>query len=148
MLYATALTDFTNGTHDWDSASQTYKVMLLTTGYTFSHSHVFVSDISAYELNGTNYTPGFSSASRKILTNRTDTTDTINGYSYLDCDDITYSQINAGTIGSAIVYRHLTSDANSKLVLQITGGPLPYLSHGGDVGFRWPTNGIIKIKNG
>jgi len=142
LLYNQAIADLNNGTHDWDSVSQTYKVMLVSTGYTFSPTHEYVSDFSVYELNGTNYQNGFSGTGRKTLTSRSVNIDDINNYVELSADDVSYPAINAGKIGGVIIYRHLTNDNASKSIFCFTGGVLPFQTMGGDFSIEW-SNGVV-----
>lgn len=146
MLYNQAIADLSNGTHDWDSPSQVYKVMLLSTGYTFSPLHEYVSDFNSYELNGTNYSSGFSGTGRKTLTNREVNVDDTNNYVTMESDNVSFASINAGKIGAVVIYRHLTNDNASKSLFCFTGGVLPFQTMGGDFVIEWPNRVVSYIK--
>jgi hypothetical protein len=146
MLYNQGLADLLNNAHDWDNSSQTYKIMLLTAGYTFNYNHVYVSQVSGYELSGTNYTPGYSNTGRKTLTSRSISIDASNNYVILGADNISWGTIYANVIDKAIIYRHLTSDLDSKLIACITGGGLPISISGGTINLNWNTNGVIRYR--
>lgn len=149
MIYNQASADFLNNTHDWDNAAQTYKVMLITTGYTINLSHVYVSQISQYEISGNNYQPGFSGTGRKSLINRFVNVDNTNNYSYITADNVSWTNLNTNPspVVYAVIYRHSTNDSGSKLVFVITGGTLPVVPNGGNFNLNWNASGIAIVRN-
>lgn len=145
FIYRQAKADLVNGTHDWDDGTQTYKVLLVGTGYTPSALHVFVADLGANELSGTGYVAGFAGSGRKSLVARTVTVDPSIDRSELDADDVQWVTISAGTAKAIIVYRHLTSDADSRVIAYIDNGGLPLLTNGNDLIVMWNADGIIQL---
>lgn len=100
---------------DIDFASDTIKLMLVTSSYSFVQTESAMTNAAAAELNVTGYTSGFASASRRTLSSKTITNDTTNHRCVLDAaDPTTWTSVATGaTIAGAVVYKHLTSDAAS-----------------------------------
>ncbi len=74
--------------------------MMMVTGYTPNiDTHNGYSDVSSYEISGTNYTAG-----GVTLTSPTVTEDTSNDKGVFDAADVTWSSINAGTPSHGILY--------------------------------------------
>ena len=74
--------------------------MMMVTGYTPNiDTHNGYSDVSSYEISGTNYTAG-----GVTLTSPTVTEDTSNDKGVFDAADVTWSSINAGTPSHVILY--------------------------------------------
>ena len=125
-----------------DLAADTIKVLLLGTGYTPNKDHQFVSDVVASELSGTGYTGGFGGSGRKTLASKalakSDTTDK----AYFDAADVTWSAINAGTIGYAVVFKEITSDALSPVIANVDVADI--VTNGGDVTIAWASTGIFE----
>jgi hypothetical protein len=138
FFYNKAKKLFLDGTLDWDS--QTFKAMLVTSAYTANPDHDFISSASAAELSGTGYAGGFAGSGRKTLTTKTVTESDADDRAYIDCDDVTWTAINAGTIAGMIIVREVATDANSYLVayLELTAAQP---TNGGDVTIVIPTNG-------
>lgn len=137
---------YTRGVHlilsgDLDWTTNTVKVLLVSASYTYAATHNFVSDVSAYELSGTNYASGFSGSGRKTLASKTATENDGSTRAELDCADLTWSSINAGTIGGLVVYLNGTSDADSALIAFLD--PTDVVTNGGDVVFTIATAGLI-----
>jgi hypothetical protein len=117
--------------------AQTMKVMLVSTGYSYDPDHDVVSQASPHEVTGTGYVGGFGGAGRKVLTNKTSAEDDAGNRGYFDADDVTWAGINVGTVGAAIVYREVTSDADSDLVAYVDGGGFPAATNGGALTLQW-----------
>jgi hypothetical protein len=118
--------------------------MLVSSAYTFSPDHNFVSDVSADEISVTGYTGGFAGAGRKTLSAKTFTEDDANDWAYLDADDIVWNTLGAGaTIGGAILIKEVTNDAASPLLafMDLTNTS----TNGGDITVSWNASGIMRI---
>lgn len=106
-----------------------YKILLANTSYSPSKSHQFVGDITpaSNEINATNYTRGFGGAGRKALDNKVVNEDTTNFRSVWDNTvDPTWSSLGGAandTIATAVVFKEVTNDASSPMVLQLTISP-------------------------
>ena len=126
-----------------DLASDTLKVMLLSTGYTPNKDHQFVSDVSGSELSGTGYTGGYGGSGRKTLASKamgkSDSTDK----AYFDAADSTWTAINAGTIGYAVVLKEITNDASSPIICCIDVADV--VTNGGDVTIVYDSTGIFTL---
>lgn len=127
--------------HGIDLIADTLKVMLVTSAYTFSAAHAFISDLGAVEIAGTGYTGGFAGAGRKTLTTKTITTDNVNNRSVFDADDVSWTALLAGTIGGIVVAKEITDDAHSKLLAYFA--VTPYLTVGVNVNLTWDAGGIL-----
>ncbi len=96
------------------------RAMLVGTGYTPDVDHLFANTPAAFEINVTGYTPGFSGTGRKALAGKTIVADTGNNRVAFDCNDITWTSPGAGaTVRWIIVYRHNSSDSNSRLLFAL-----------------------------
>ena len=93
------------------------------------------------ELAGTGY-------ARKSLANQAVVQDDPNDQSYFDADDVGYTGINAGTAEAALVYKHVTSDADSIPLFYLDGGQFPIVTNGSDVTIQWTATGLMKAKTG
>lgn len=130
-----------------DYASDTIKVMLVTSSYTFNQDETSMTTASSAEPNITGYTAGFGSASRRTLASKTITNDTTNNRSVFDAaDPATWTALGAGaTLSAAIVYKHITDNATSV--------PITYLdftdtaTNGGDFSVAYDAGGIFYIQN-
>lgn len=97
VIYNELKKELLKGTIDLDG--HTLKMMMVT-GYTPNiDTHNGYSDVSSYELSGTNYTAG-----GVTLTSPTITEDTSNDKGVFDAADVTWSSINAGTPSHSILY--------------------------------------------
>lgn len=117
------------------------KAMLVDASYTFNPDHAFLSSITG-ELSGTGYVSGFAGSGRQLLTAKVAAVDHAGDRFYLDCADLTWLAINAGTARAAVIYIPGSSDADSipiayvdvnkvtngsDLVVQVSNSPLGLL---------------------
>lgn len=123
--------------------TDTIKVVLLSPSYTFSTGHQFISDVVANELSGTGYAGGFAGAGRKALASKTIVKDTVGHTAYFDAADLTWTAINAGTIGWAILVKEITNDASSKLIAVLD--PSDFTTVGADVTLQFAANGLLVL---
>lgn len=109
--------------------TQNVKCMLVKTGYTYSATHQYVSDVSTYD-NGRS--PALTS---KTVTN-----------GIFDADDVTVTAISATQTVAIILYIDTGSDSTSPLIAYIdTGSGLPFTpAANGSVLIQWD-NGPYKI---
>lgn len=121
FVYLNGLKELFDGTISFLTAD--IRAMLIGTGYTPDVDHLFANTPGAFEISVTGYTPGFSGTGRKVLAGKTIVADTGNNRVAFDCNDITWTSLGAGaTVRYIVIYRHNTTDANSRLLfaLQIT----------------------------
>ena len=140
-VYPAGLKYLTDGTTSY--TSDTIKIMLVNSSYTYSDSHDHVDDVSANELSGTGYTGGFDGSGRKTLASKTITVNST--HIEFDAADITWTGLNAGTIGGAILIEEITNDASSALLAFIDPTDLP--TNGGDVTLVVNSGGFMQIAN-
>jgi hypothetical protein len=137
--------------------TNTIKVALVTTGYVVDpddnlFSDGTTSDAASYELNNTTggYAGGIGgSTGRKTLASKTMTQDNTNNRAVFDATDVTWTSINAGTAGAAILLREggagtTTSDTGTTMICYIDSG-FPIVTNSGDLTISWSTAGIIDL---
>lgn len=139
-------TELLNGTFDLDA--DTIRVLLLddSTAYTFDpDAHTFVSDVTAAgtEMTGTGY-------SRKTLSGATITQDDTGDEGVFDADNVTWMDIDAGTIQTIVVYQQIGGDdstpGDDRVVTVLDDAhvsDLPLPTNGSDVAINWNSEGII-----
>lgn len=127
-----------------DLLADTLKVALLSTAYTPNPDHDFFSSASANELSGTGYTGGFGGSGRKTLASKAVTKDDAADVAYLDAADVTWTAINAGTVGFLAIIKEVTSDADSPLLCIVDVSP-DVATNGGDYTITWAADGIFKL---
>ena len=119
------------------------KAMLLSTAYTPNKDHDFVDDINANELSGTGYAGGFAGSGRKTLASRAIVQDDSGDVSYADCADITWTAINAGTIGHIAIIKEITNDAASVIIAIIDTADVT--TDGGNYTWQVAADGFLKL---
>lgn len=129
-------------------STSTLKAMLVDSGYTFDRDHDFVGSGAGTpggeELSGTGYVAGFGGAGRKTLANKVFSEDDANDRGEMDCDDITWTAINAGTAAALIVVKEGTSDADSELIAFFDSG-FPKTTNGGDLTAQVDAQGLFHM---
>ena len=127
---------------DW--VALTWQMMLLKTTATFDINNTVVSDISAHEVSGTGYLPGFSGTGRQGFANRAVAFDGTRWV--LSADNAFWGGINVGTIGAMAVIYPVTSDADSILIAWLDSG-FPVETDGSDFIVPWSADGIFRNYN-
>lgn len=148
VFYNTAKKEIMDGTVDL--VNDVIKVMLVTSSYVVNPDHLFVDDGGAndpidHELSGTGYAAGFAGSGRKTLASKVFTTDQANDRAELDVADVVWTAINAGTAAAFIIYKHLTSDALSRLIAYVDTGGFSIVTNGGDLTIQINAEGIIQL---
>lgn len=119
-------------------ASDTIKVMLVGLAYSPNPDHGFVSEIAANELAGSGYT-------RKTLTGKSITKDNSSDLVRLDADNVSFSNINAGTFAGAVIYQQVGGDDSTPgddvLILFIDTPNVQ--TNGTDVTIEFHQDGVI-----
>lgn len=124
-----------------DLIADTLKVLLVGTGvpYTADADHRFVSSVAASEISVANYVGGFGGAGRKALTSRTLQVDDTNDWGIFDAADLTWTALGTGaTVGGAVLFKELTSDALSPLIAYFALTNTP--TNGGDFTLVWSSS--------
>lgn len=124
-------------TVDW--IADDIRVLVTTPDYVPDPDHEFVADITD-ELSGTGY-------SRLSLTGRIVTPDPGENRALYQAADASWANINAGTAGKAIVYKHVTNDADSPVLVCVELEE--FLTDGGDWSIEWdgesPVGTVFRI---
>lgn len=144
IVYNRAKSEFLKANIDW--LDDTIKVLLVDADYVPNPDHNFVSSVSSEELSGTGYTGGFAGSGRKTLANKTVTQDDTNDRAAATADPSTWTAINAGTAAYAIVYKSVSSDADSPLIACIDIANVTF--NGTDYTINWQSaanGGIVYI---
>lgn len=126
-----------------DFANDTIKAILVDDTYVYDADHDFANDVSADELTGTGYTGGFGGSGRKTLASKTITNDTANDRVEYDFADITWTALNAGTIGGVVLVKEITNDAASPIIAFLD--PTNLVTNGGDVTLVVNAEGAMQI---
>src|SRR5690554_2690070 len=111
--YTTGLLKILDGTIDLDT--DTVKVMLVKSTYTFNPDQDLIDDGSAddlasHEVDASGYTGGFGGAGRKTVTVTMQSNDTDNRVD-IAIADLTWTTLGTGnTIGGAALVREITND--------------------------------------
>lgn len=150
-FYNQALVDILTGSIDMDS--NTLKIMLVDTGYTYDPDHQVVdngandaTDPSFNEIVATNYTGGYNGAGRKTATLTVSKQDA-NNRAIITIGDLTWSALGGATndtVGGAILIKEITNDASSRLIAFFDFTDTP--TNGGDFTLDFDgTNGNLRF---
>ncbi len=129
-LYPKAKEAFVAGDLDWDAHN--IKVVLVTSGYTYSDAHQFLSSIAS----------GNRVATSGNLSGKTVTDGVV------DANDVTFVSVSGSQITQLVIYQDTGSEASSRLIVHIdTATGLPCTPNGGDITVAWDngTNRIFRL---
>lgn len=125
--------------------SDTIKAMLVDATYAPDRDDDFVSDAlhnaAGHELSGTGYVGGFGGSGRKTLASKTITESDANDRAEFAAANVTWTALNAGTIGGIVLIKEVTNDAASLLIAFLD--PADLVTNGGDVTATWAAAGLI-----
>lgn len=124
---------------DWDAGS--FKVMLVTSTYTYNADHNFRSQITN-EITNTGYTAGGNA-----LVGASAAQDDAGDQAKYDADDTVFTSLAAGDQPSAaIVYRNVGTPGTDDLIAycSLTAPPAP---DGNNYTIVWSADGVFKIAN-
>ncbi len=142
LIYNNAKKAFLDGTLTFTSS--TLKVMLVSPSYAPDADHVYVSSASTNELSGTGYTGGYAGSGRKTLASKTVTADDAKDRAVCDAADLTWTSLDAGTVGAAVVI-HETGGADGTALLVAYCDLADYLTDGTDFAIVWPSTGVFYL---
>ena len=118
---------------DIDLLSDTIKIVLCDSGYTYSASHDNLDDITA----------GARVATSSALASKTTT-----GGSF-DAADVTYQALTGDTVTSWVLFKDSGTESTSKLIAYFDtvsgGGALSFTPSGGDLTLSFGASGIFTI---
>ena len=136
-VYNIAKEMFSSSGLDWDLDD--IRVMLIdSTGAAVDADDLYVSAISGDELSDTNY-------ARSALAGLTVTRDEANDRAEMDANDLTFTSLGGtDTVKSAVLFKQVTNDNDSPLILWIDN-PFPFITNGGDMTLQFNAEGILQM---
>jgi hypothetical protein len=118
---------------DVDLLSDTIKIVLLTSSYTYSASHDFLNDITA----------GYRVATSSALSSKTTT-----GGAF-DAADVTFAGLTGSVVTRWVLYKDTGTESTSQLLAYFDtlsgGGSLNYTPNGNDFTLVFGASGIFTI---
>jgi hypothetical protein len=125
-------------------SGKTRKMTCLGSTSTIDDEDEFMSDPTTLgELSGGSFTAGHGGTMRKTLANVVTTLDNPNDQVELDCDDVTYSAANIGTIEWVNVHSAGTSDdTDAECCFNFD---VSQVTNGGDVTIQVAAEGLYKL---
>ena len=140
FVYTPAKTAILNG--DIDFAVDDIRLALVMTNTTADTDQDManIADITTLdEMDGANY-------ARKSLAGEAVNEDAANNRAEFDATDVTWTALGAGTrqVAGAVLYKHVTNDADAVLIAYIDTGGFPFTANGGDVTVTWNAEGILQ----
>lgn len=141
FVYHKALTKILLGDVHWDTDDIRVALVMTNTTADTNTDAEFMSSLTLDEMDGTNYV-------RKALTEAVNE-DLTNDRAEFDASDVTWTALGAGTraIAGALVYLHVTNDANSIPLIYIDSGGFPKTASGGDIQLLFNSGGILQAAN-
>lgn len=118
---------------DVDLLVDTIKIVLLTSGYTYSSAHDFLNDITA----------GNRVATSSALSSKTTT-----GGAF-DASDVTFTALTGSAVRSWVLFKDTGTESTSQLIAYFDtvsgGGSLNYTPNGSDFTLVFGASGIFTI---
>lgn len=127
-VYPTGLKAILDG--DVDMLSDTIKVCLLTSSYTYNAAHDFYDDISSYKV-GTDQTLGTKTTTGGVF----------------DAANSTWTGLTGSQVTRLAIYKDTGSAATSQLLcfMDTFASGMPYTPNGADFTMTWNGSGIFSI---
>ncbi len=126
--------------------SNTYRLTLVTSSYTFSYGDRYASVFSGQELSTLSFNAGLGGLMRKALSGAFASYNATSHQLELGANSITWSGLSAGSAGAAILLRESGSDALSPLVAYY---PLVnVITNGADLILSAPASGFLVVSAG
>lgn len=146
-MYNQGLADCVSGSINLDT--DTLKIMLVDTGYTFDPDHDVVdngannaTDPSFNEIIATNYTVGFGGGGRKTAAIAAGAVNDASNRVDFDVTDLTWTALGGAsndTIAGAILIKEITNDTLSRLIAYFD--LTDTATNGGDITLDFPASG-------
>lgn len=122
VWYQEAVEAFSKKLLDWEGDD--FRALFVTSGYVFSQSHEFLSDVPGGNRVGTAV-----ALSNKVASN-----------GGLLADPTLFSNFSGSAVDAIIIYQHTGTEGTSRLTLYIdTGTNVTFNPNGGNVTINWPT---------
>ena len=129
------------GDADIDYGADSFKILLVTSSYTFSGAHDFRDDITN-EVVGTNYTLGGNALTSVTWAS----TSGEPGFSTFDAADTSFANVTL-TARGAVIYKVVGSAATDRLVLFYDFGQ-DRSAAAIEFKIKYPSTGIFRMKQG
>lgn len=141
-MYNKAIQEMAKALIDLDT--DTLKIMLVGSGYTFDPDHDTVNQASGSEISVSGYTGGFGGAGRKTVTITVNENDT-NNRADVVIGDLTWTALATGaTVAGAILIKEAGgADSGSRLIAYFDLTDTP--TNGGDFTLDFSASGNILI---
>ncbi len=141
--YNNFYTNLLKGEFDFETGSgQTFKVMLVTSSYTFDETardgHDFIDDVSTNEVSGTGYTAGGETIANVNITQD----DTLNK-TIVDGDDVSWASSTI-TARGAVIYKD-TGTPGTSPVIRYIDFTTDQSSSNTEFKITWSANGVIDL---
>lgn len=140
FVYTPAKTKLLGGLLDFDTHDMRVLLVMTNTTADTEQDDEFVGTIVTLdEMDGANYV-------RKALASEAINEDAANNRAEFDAADVTWTALGAGTrqVAGAVLYRHVTNDADSPIIAYIDTGGFPFTASGTDVTITWNAEGILQ----
>jgi hypothetical protein len=125
--------------------SDTFKVALVTSSYTFNADHPFLDSGSGANNPKTNEVSTGTGYARKTLASKTTTQDDTNDRIIYAAADVTYTTPNTWTAAAAVVFHDTGVDTTCELICFLDGGGFPKTMNGTDFLIAWAATGVFKL---
>lgn len=140
----------TNTSVHWTDSGVSFKVALITGGYTPNAvTHDYWGTVAQYEfpsgaLNANNYVSGGAA-----ITARTITKDGSNAFSDYKAGNNTFTALSGNiVVAGLVVYHDTTNSGTSQLCAYLTGSDFPKTANGGDFTIAWNGGVVFRITGG
>jgi hypothetical protein len=139
--YGLAAKHLANGDVDWDS--DTFKVMLTTSGYTPNQdSHEFRSDVSNELAASGNY-----SAGGEALTGNAKSYDSATNQERLDADDVVFDDLTpSAAFRYAVIYKSRGGASSADELIAYVDFGANQDPGGSDFQIQWPSTGVVYMQ--
>jgi hypothetical protein len=114
------------------------RLLLVDDTYVFEPDEEYVTELSSYEVTGTGYT-------RKAVGGRSIYKDDAEDEAEWRASKLVWGALDVGTVGGAVLYKHVTDDTDSPLIAYVQPDGVPYATSGGTVELRWAVDGILRV---
>ncbi len=141
FVYTKACAELLKGNIDFDAPDDIRVILVMTNTTTDTEEDkTFIDQFTTLdEMDGANY-------ARQVIANEAVSQDDANDRGAIDGDDVTFANLGVGTrdVQAAVVYKHVTNDADSFALAFIDTGGFPFSASGSDVVIQWNAEGIIQ----
>ena len=147
-VYNQGLIELTSGAPSGGApwVSNTYKMTLVASAYTFAYTDRYASAFSGNELSTLSFNAGYGGLMRRALSAPGVSYNVTSNHVELFANAVVWSGISAGSAGWAILLRESGTDALSPLVAAYA--LVNILTNGGDLTLTPPASGFLVVSAG